>query len=70
MRLHSSGVASDLEDSLRKEQERRVEAEREVQKLKKRLSGELPGLTQIGLFHSCILTPAQYLHVHGSYNTL
>ena len=42
--LHSSATATAAEQSLREEQERRAEAGRQVQALKKGMSGELPTL--------------------------
>ena len=44
MCLHSSATATAAGQSLREEQERMAEAERQVQPLKKRVSGELSTL--------------------------
>ena len=45
MLKYSSGRASDVGPGLREEQERRAEAERQVQLLEQRLSGELGTVT-------------------------
>ena len=51
MSLHSSATATAAGQSLREEQERRAEAERQVQPLKKTVSGELPTLFPIHCVH-------------------
>ena len=51
--LHSSATATAAGQSLREEQERRPEAERPVQLLKKRLSGELPMLFPVAAYSLC-----------------
>lgn len=44
MYLHSSGGAGGVEQSLKEEQERRTEAEEQVQLLKQKLSGKFATL--------------------------
>ena len=53
MCLHSSATSTAAGQSLREEQERRTEAERQVQLLKKRMSGELPTLFLIATYSLC-----------------
>ena len=56
--LHSSATATAAEQSLREEQERRAEAERQVQPLWKGMSGELPTLLPFATYSMYIFTLA------------
>ena len=55
MCLHSSATASAAEQSVREEQERRAEVERQVQLLKKEVSGEFSHYSQLLHIIMCTL---------------
>ena len=51
--LHFSGTDSGLEQSVKEEQQRRAEAETQVQLPKERVSGEFPTLALIVVYSLC-----------------